>query len=438
MINQEQEAVLFLLKAVNFDWVMHMKSVWHDSDYDVETLHEEQRNRIIHELEQIKSTRDSNSPLGMVLIGEGGAGKTHLLSAIRRYSLSQRFGFILVDMTDVHNFWKTVLQGYVSSLQESTVDGAPQFQRLIEFLIFYTNVQASIEQLAQADTSQLKQNINSILSALAQKDRAATTKFQNVVRALFLLNSSDFIISGIGYNWLQGLGVEEEDKYNFGFSVTAASHPSQIVEGLSWLMSLQGPSVLAFDQLDSIVAQHHFAAGSGEYAELSDEQRVSRAIIEGIGGGFTALRDKTARTLILVSCLEATWEILRTKAVSTFQARFHQPPLVLGRVLDASVAEQIVGSRLREIYESVNFLPPYPTWPFTQTFFEAARQESPRRILQRCDAHRNKCLAEKEITELSSFEGDTTAEDRIPLDPLDREFAGLREQLKEQSHELVL
>ncbi|EKQ66591.1 putative ATPase [Leptolyngbyaceae cyanobacterium JSC-12] len=434
MINQEQEAVLFLLKAVNFDWVMHMKSVWRDSEYDVAALHQEQRTRIIDELEKIKATGDPNSPLGMVLIGEGGAGKTHLLSAIRRYALSQGFGFILVDMTDVHDFWKTALQGYVSSLQEATAEGAPQFQRLIEFLLSYTNVQTPIKQLTQANASQLKQNINSILSALARKDRAATIKFRDIVRALFLLNSDDISIQGTGYNWLQGFGVEEEDKYNFGFSVTAASHPSEIVEGLSWLMSLQGPSVLAFDQLDSIVTQHHFAAGSGEYAELSDEQRVSRAIIEGIGGGFTALRDKTARTLILVSCLEATWEILRTKAVSTFQARFHQPPLVLGRVRDASVAEQIVASRLREIYESVNFLPPYPTWPFTQAFFEAARQQSPRRILQRCDAHRNKCLAEKEITELSSFGDDTPPPPPPPLDQLDRDFAGLREQLKEQSH----
>ncbi|MGQ9872342.1 ATP-binding protein [Leptodesmis sp.] len=199
-------------------------------------------------------------------------------------------------------------------------------------------------------------------------------------------------------------------------------------------MSLQGPSVLAFDQLDSIVTQHHFAAGSVEYAELSDEQRVSRAIIEGIGGGFAALRDKTARTLILVSCLEATWEILRTKAVSTFQARFHQLPLVLGRVRDASVAEQIVASRLRKIYESMNFSPPYPTWPFTQAFFEAARQQSPRQILKRCDAHRNKCLAEKEITELSSFDGDKPLPLRPLLDQLDRDFAELREQLREQSH----
>jgi ABC-type transporter Mla maintaining outer membrane lipid asymmetry ATPase subunit MlaF len=430
MINQDQEADLNLLKAVNFDWVMHMKSVWRDSEYDIAALHQEQRTRIIHELEKIKATGDSNSPLGMVLIGEGGAGKTHLLSEIRRYSLSQGFGFILVDMTDVHDFWKTVVQGYVSSLQESIADGVLQFQQLIEFLICYTNVQISMEQLTQADSFQLNQYIKSILSALSRMNRAATIKYQDIVRALILLNSDEISIQSAGYNLLQGLGLEEEYRSSFGFSLNAAPHPSEIVEGLSWLMSLQGPSVLAFDQLDSIVTQHHFAAGSGGYAELSEEQQVSRAIIEGIGGGFTALRDKAVRTLTLVSCLEATWEILRTEAVSTFQARFHQQPLILGSVLDAGVAEQIIASRLRKIYESVNFSPPYPTWPFTQAFFEAARLQSPRRILQRCDDHRQKCLAQKRITELNSF---IDVDPPPPLksesfDQLDKDFAGLKEQ----------
>ena len=34
--------------------------------------------------------------------------------------------------------------------------------------------------------------------------------------------------------------------------------PSKIVEALSWFMSLSGPMVLAFDQLDPIVTQLHY------------------------------------------------------------------------------------------------------------------------------------------------------------------------------------
>lgn len=152
MIDQEQESVPFLLNAVDFDWVMHMKSIWRDSNYDVETLHQEQRTRILHELERIKVTRDPNSPPGIVLVGPAGVGKTHLLSAMRQYALSQGFGFILVDMTDVRDFWETVLQGYVSSLQEE-VDRVPQFQKLIEFLISDVGFSVSRLQFAQASAS---------------------------------------------------------------------------------------------------------------------------------------------------------------------------------------------------------------------------------------------------------------------------------------------
>jgi len=428
MIEQEQNAVLFLLKAVDFDWVMHMKSVWRDSNYDVKDLHQEQRSRVIHELDQIRHKEDANSPLGLVLVGAAGAGKTHLISAVRQYALSQGFGFVLVDMTDVRDFWETVLQGYLSSLQEISINGISQFQLLIDFLISDTGFPVSRSSFSQANASELKQYINSILAALAKRDRRAIIRFQNTVRGLFLLNSDDFVVSGIGYNWLQGVGIEEEDRATFGFSVTSENHLSNIVEGLSWLMSLRSPSVVAFDQLDSIVTQHHFAAGTGSYTDLSDEQRVSRAIIEGIAGGLTALRDKTARTLILLSCLETTWEILRKQAAQPFKDRFHQP-LLLDPVCDASVAEQIVESRLREVYDSVKFSPPYSTWPFTKDFFESAKQQYPRRILQRCDAHRRKCLIEKKITEISSFDGDTPpCPTPSYFDQLDKDFASLRAQ----------
>jgi|GEM_PF-4986686 len=35
----EQELRAF--QAVNFDWTMHIKSIWQDSNYDVKALHSE-------------------------------------------------------------------------------------------------------------------------------------------------------------------------------------------------------------------------------------------------------------------------------------------------------------------------------------------------------------------------------------------------------------
>ena len=419
---------LILLKAVNFDWVMHMKSIWSDSNHDIENIHRTHRATIISGLNILKLGSNLNSPPGYVLVGQGGSGKTHLLSVIRKYALSQGFGFILVDMTDVRDFWETVLQGYVSSLQVENKNGVSQLGQLVEFLAAYPNRSVAKDQGHRPHTSASKECLSQVLSALAKLDMPATIKHQNVVRALFLLHSDELSVSSIGYTWLQGYQIDDSARSDYGFTVAVASHLREIVEGLSWVMSLRAPSVLAFDQLDSIVAQHHLAAGLGILADLTDEQRTSKAIIEGIGGGFAALHTTTARTLTLISCLETTWEILSKQAISPFLARFHSP-LILDPIHDTNIAKQLVVSRFQDVYNEVNFSPPYPGWPFTQEFFEKAKEGFPRSILQCCDTHRNRCIAERAISELSSFvDKESSVLPTLSFNHLDKEFARLVEK----------
>ncbi len=411
---------------------MHVKSVWQDTS-NVNDLHQEKRTKIESALNKLNQAADTQSPLGFPITGEAGSGKTHLLGAIRKYALSQGMNFVLVDMTDVRDFWETVLQGYVSSLQEADSKGMPQIQKLIACLVSFTERSVTPKKMASLTHEALKNGVNAILNALAKKEKPKTIQFQDVIRAVILLNSEDFALSGIGYNWLQGLEIEPTDKQLFGFKASVASQLSDIVEGLSWIMSLRGASVLALDQFDAIVTQHHYVASAATGAELSAEQQTSKFIIEGIGGGLMALRDKTYRTQIITSCLEATWQILRQQVISTFQARF-QMPLVLGRVLKTETARSIIQARLQKAYEQIGFMPPYPTWPYTDAFFQAAVRQSPRRILQRCDQHRQQCLAVGEVTELNTFDPADPIQPPINgFETIDRAFAAAQRQVNIQA-----
>ena len=174
-------------------------------------------------------------------------------------------------------------------------------------------------------------------------------------------------------------------------------------------MGLQSPAILALDQLDAIVAQHHYIAKNAINIELTNEQRVSKAIIESIGGGLMALHDITSRTLTLISCLDVTWEILAKEAVQSVRDRFVDNVL-LTEIVDSTVAETLIANRLQPAYQSVNFSPPYPTWPFHPEFFAAAVQKgkSPRQILQRCSQHRDHCIVQGKATELRSFDQGTS------------------------------
>ncbi len=425
----DQSLALKALKRVDFDWAMHVKRVWQDANYDVDMLHQQEREKILNKLVMLKHSTGFESPLGIVIVGQAGSGKTHLLSAIRKYALVNALNFVLVDMTDVRDFWETVLQGYISSLQEAGLDGLPQLKFLIDHLITFTGKDVPASKLAQLPEISLKNAIKAILSGLAKHHQKKTLEYQDVIRALILLNSNDFAIAGIGYSWLQGLEIESEDKTCFSFTASSAVQLSRIVAGLSWAMNLAAPTVLAIDQLDAIVTQHHLAAGQSIGNELTDEQRLSKSIIEGIGGGLMALRDETCRTFTIVSCLQHTWKILRDDTVTSFRDRFEKD-LVLKPIVKINVAQTIVQLRLGEAYRHDEFSPPYPTWPFSDQFFKEAGGQFPRRILQICNEHRDRCIAQGVITELDSITNGSIS----PLPPLsskvDQEFAALQTQVE--------
>ncbi len=428
MVNQK--IALQALQATNFDWTMHIRSIWRDLDGDVAKVHQRDREVIFRKLDQLTQSQNIQCPLGTVIIGPAGSGKTHLLSVIRKYSISQGLNFILVDMTDVRDFWETVLQGFISSLQEIGSARIPQCEILINCLIGFTGKNVPATQLARAPENMIKNAIRAILNALAKPHRQETLQYQDIIRALILLNSQDFTISGIGYNWLQGFEIEENDKANFGFRSTRAGRQSEIVKGLSWIANLYAPTVLALDQLDALVMQHHFAAGASVDNDLTDEQRLSRAIIEGIGGGLMALRDESFRTLTVISCLRATWEILKQNVVKPFQDRF-EPEISLSAVRASGIAQHLVQLRLERAYKSTSFQPPYPAWPFTDQFFQEAQGQYPRNILQRCSKHRDQCISHETVVELEHFDLESPTPTPLPPPPgFDREFVALQSQVE--------
>jgi hypothetical protein len=183
----------------------------------------------------------------------------------------------------------------------------------------------------------------------------------------------------------------------FGFQQKHQT-PSRIVRGLSWLLSLTGPSVLALDQLDAIVAEHELSRSELDADTPSDEQRRSLAIIQGIAGGLLGLRDLTRRTLCVVSSLEATWNILHSQATVSMADRYDST-LLLRPGTGPDVFRELVIGRLRPSYQEHGFHPPYPAYPYNEAFFEKYRDNTPRELLKACESHRKACRNANAVTE---------------------------------------
>src|SRR5690349_21423194 len=113
------------LNDVDFQWTTHVDSVWKDPSADIPELQFAAREQFRQRIGRLAHAEDPASPLGIPLLGTGGSGKTHLLSSVRHQAFEQGQYFVFVDMTDVRDFWETVLQGYLRSLDQRYQD-APQ------------------------------------------------------------------------------------------------------------------------------------------------------------------------------------------------------------------------------------------------------------------------------------------------------------------------
>ncbi|MBI1309963.1 DUF87 domain-containing protein [bacterium] len=403
---------LDVLRAVSFDWTMHLTSVWSDPPFDVPDLHAELRSELEWKLDQLARSNAPESPLGWVIMGSGGTGKTHLLSILRREARQRGVAFVLVDMTDVHDFWETVLQGYTTSLQQR-IDGVQfQYELLLERFFDSLHVKdspAQVRMLATTNADQLRQAAGRLLTVLRGRAPAETLQYQDVVRVLLALNSQDFDLSSVALTWLQGFEIDDADRRLLGLN-RPQEKPMEIVRALSWLMSLCGPTVLALDQLDPIVTQLNVASRDLESEPDAEELRVARTIIERLAGGLSALRDVTRRTLSVVSCVEATYAVLTELTLHTNKDRF-EPPRILGAVSRGRVARDVVLSRLEPVFELTGFEPPVPTWPFAVEAFDSINSDlSPRQLLKLCYDHQLDCLRRGAVSLLSSFHADAQPE----------------------------
>lgn len=397
---EKSPRALQALASADLDWCVRLREVWVDNDNDVPELHASLREEFIAQLVLLQQQK-GKSPLGWPIVGSGGTGKTHLLGCFRRMTIERDAAFVLVDMTDVNDFWHTVLQGYLDSLQESVFGDSTQqeviLRRFLRLICPKEPLEESLPKLTRTAPLTLKKNIDRILEYLKRKHPQDTLKNQDVIRAVCCMNSEHFEIQSIGWAWLQGQVLEDSTQREFGFRRPLLS-AKDIVFSLSWYMSLTGPTVVAFDQLDPIVHQISLVRQSSE----DDPQRVkAQAIVQQIGTGFAAIPEMYW-TFPIISCVESTWDLMKTNVLHTAIQRFG-PHHRLLTASSETFASALVGNRLRKSYRAAGFEAPFPAWPFQPTALAELANDPPRGILRKCDEVRRAMLATGEILEVTSF-----------------------------------
>src|SRR5580704_4884070 len=234
--------------AVDFQWTRGLRDIWSDAPFHVEDLNGDAVDRIAAEFFARTRAPDSN-PVGQVLTGRAGAGKTHLLGVLRRRVWEGRGWFVLIDMIGVNDFWRTAALGFLQSLSHITPSGQTQANAILSAVLRRLNSDPSARGAVVGQvmpTLTKTRAVDLLIAMLGAIEPAETRKHQDILRAMALLDSPDMATGTYAATWLLGHEVDDARRREHGF-VAGPPPPAEIVRGLLWIMGLAGPTLIAVD-----------------------------------------------------------------------------------------------------------------------------------------------------------------------------------------------
>jgi len=429
-MRDEERRLLTELK-LRLNSVLTIDDVWNTSPFHVKGLHRHTGQLLLDGLGEAGESRGP-SPIGVVVQGQRGTGKTHLLGWARARVLREGGYFFLVSLLDAKGFWESVVVSMLDSLsRKARDDGTSQLRVFLERLSELIEVPRMVRRAVTGNTALTREALDAFVEALHRFDGPLCRDTQNTVRALVLLASGGLATQDIGTSYLSSIPEEEPgERAPWGIRRGEKS-PQEIVKDISRLIALTGPSVIAVDQIDMLIAQSSIAG-----VNHSDQDWHLALVVEQVAGGLMSLREVTRRTLTVVSCLPATWILIERLATDTVQDRFRKT-VQLMTIPDAKVGRELVERRFAPPFRGAGFALPYPTWPVRPSAFEDAPDFTPRELLKIVDRHLHSCLVDGEIRELDSLNARPIADPTsLPEHPassqgfaaLDARFAVLRDR----------
>lgn len=384
---------LAALAALTFNWTRALDDVWAPVRYHVEGLHSHATDMIMKGVSEADA--DESRPLGVVIQGERGVGKTHMLGWTReRITEAGGYFFVSGDFTGA-SFWDDVLGSIVEQLLPFPDGTRNQIGRLLTGLA--DRLEIGDGPLREAVTGQIPPSpaiMTEFIAQLRCTSPSLGMACQDTARALVLLASPALDDQDLGYYFLTSGDFDIADRRHWGIR----SRPKMarlIVSELSRLLAFTGPTVLAVDQIDALIDE----------LSLAGPDSQASASLRQVATGMMSFRDVTRRTLTVLSCLPESWEAVRDQAVDTVADRF-RVARQLRNIPSADIGRLMVEKRFAADYGKVGFEPPYPSWPIRPEAFEEARYYTARGLLKRIDAHITGCLDNGTVTELARLEDD--------------------------------
>ncbi|MGC5247211.1 helicase HerA domain-containing protein [Gordonia sp. DT219] len=354
------------LESIRLDWADTPDDVWGAANpYHVDGLHSQIVVETMRSFDDAQRS-ESASPIGVVIRGVAGSGKTHLLGQVRQRVQSTGGYFFLLKLLDGSDFWKSTTVAILESLNRPGAEHPTQLAQLLDHLARESGVPETTR-LAVIGAAPLTGTALEEFVAGVYRHHAHRRRSQHILRALVLTASQDDDAKDLGEAFLH-LDVDDADELAEWGIRNAKLGYQEIVQNISRIVAFDNAAVLAIDQIDTLIE-------AGKSALTGEE-----SIVEQVAHGLMALRENMSRTSTVVSCITAAWDYLEGRAMRSASERFRKPPM-LQRPASADFGRELLAKRFAPGFARADFTPPYPTWPVALTALTSATQYTPRELM---------------------------------------------------------
>ncbi len=372
-----------------FHSIARPDQIWSADPFDVDTIHQPARE--IFQRLLLRATMPQEFPSGRILLlkGESGSGKTHLMRAFRNYVHGGERGYCgYLQMTSqASNYAHYVLAKLIDALDRPYFDPEVQTSSLMRLSLGLLEAVPGLttgerEGFQEGEVPDLAAAVEDYADRILADSRFHSSDL-DLIRALLFLQRNDARIKMRVLKWLRCEEMSAHDRVLLGDLVprTREECPQEMIAHLGQLMGTVHamPLVLCVDQLEDMATQE---------AAPDRFRRVMHTLV--------AIAEEVPSSVVVISCLEDYYAAHRQYLTRPKLDRIESDPepirLAAHRGLEE--VEALVSRRLHFLYEDlgVDCDGEAETLPFTRAHLERLVNMRTRDVLDFCRCHREKCL----------------------------------------------
>jgi hypothetical protein len=375
--------------------------VWKADPFDVESIHSGARRWFDRTVNRVLESSGLSSGRILLLLGESGSGKTHLMRAFRNQVHSHHRGYCAyMQMTAfTGQYGRYVLNNLIESLDRpyhEPKSSETALMRISSALAGSLSVSSptELDQLREGESDQA--TIDRLVGNLA--DRVILdARFMDIdvylVQALLYLQANDPRIKARVLKYLRCEDLTTHDRHLLGGIV-----PCVYPDAPHWVIQRLGQVIWAVERVPLIFCVD----------QLEDVFDLDEAAVK-FRKAMATLCDVVSRlpsAIVVISCLENFYDELKKLLSRPIKDRVENDPrpVSLQTPCDRAEVERLIGLRLKHLFDlqTICARDSEPTFPFPDLLVQRLVGLRARDVLLECQLYRDRCIEEGKMADYPS------------------------------------